>query len=154
MALAGLVAIGCADSASTTTVALAVDKTGFVVATTTAAPPPTDRCTVPPDTEVAPAWVERRCDAASGWRFAEWIGESGDGIIQLEHDVDGAWAVVAYGPYCGGVAAITHAALRDLGVPDALVQAWGVDASMCPRAEPQPPAAASVQRGGARTLSE
>jgi hypothetical protein len=156
-ALSGLVALGCTDSGSTTrstTGPLVVDKTGFVVTSTTAATAlSTDRCAAPPDTEVAPPSAERRCDSTSGWRLAQWIGESGDGIIQLERHVDGEWVVVAYGPYCGGVAAITHAALRDLGAPEELVHSWGVDASVCARPGPPPAPAAADPAGATPTLS-
>lgn len=147
-ALLILVAVGCADSepstsrqattpesttAPTTTTTLAPDvaETGFLVTTTTVAPPTVDACDVPPDPTRVPAEVRTQCDAGAGWRISAWIGLSGDGIILLEQHVDDAWTDVAYGPFCGGVAAITTADLRSFGVPGDLAESWGYDAEAC-----------------------
>jgi hypothetical protein len=151
LALAGLVAMGCADDASTTTshrataaessavadptttvAALDVAETGFLVTTTTAgAAPATRPCDVLPDAAIVPGNAQVHCDGSAGWRVFAWIGESGDGIIYLEQRVEDTWVVAAHGPFCGGVGAITKSALREHRVPDDLADAWGVEASIC-----------------------
>lgn len=154
LALAGLVASGCAEGASTasrqatapeptttTVAALDVAETGFPVTTTSAVPAPATRpCDAPPDAEIVPGNAQVRCDASAGWRLSTWIGESGDGIVYLERHLDRVWVVVAHGPYCGGVAAIPVPELVSLGLPADLAEAWGVEALMC--ADPAPYTAA------------
>jgi hypothetical protein len=100
-----------------------------VVAVGVVAGPPAD-CAEP--SLDAPADAVARCDAALGWRMFAWVGESGDGIVQLQQLDQGVWVDRYFGPFCpNGVAAATPTELAAVGVPTSLADEWGFPPSAC-----------------------
>ena len=94
----------------------------------------TSACNTPsPD---APRDAELHCDLDLGWRMFAWIGESGDGIVQVQELVGSEWTERFFGPFCpSGVAAATPDQLSQLGMPAALANAWGYPPSTCTPSE-------------------
>jgi hypothetical protein len=87
---------------------------------------PVDRCAdaagpLNGATLVTPPNANRECDAAAGWRFFFWIGESGDPIYRVQRLDGGSWVDEGYDVACG----LDAATLEALGVPASPAAACG-----------------------------
>ena len=70
-----------------------------------------------------PAQSSLKCEA--GWRMFGWIGQSGDGILLIQHATGATWTTDYYGPGCGGVASALPDDLVRYGLPRTLAEQWG-----------------------------
>jgi hypothetical protein len=116
-----------ATSTSSTTSTLVATTLGAVTTTTTA---PTPVCNAPAIHNIGggivvtpPANSSLKCE--SGWRMFAWIGQSGDGILLIQHVSGISWVTDYYGPGCGGVASAPSDELVKSGLPRALADKWG-----------------------------
>ena len=116
-------------SSSTTTSA----TTTTIATTTTRAPASTVAvadCSAPASHVLSGGFVvtpprnaSLKCEA--GWRMFGWIGESGDGILLIQHATGATWTTDYYGPGCGGVASALPDDLVKYGLPRPLADKWG-----------------------------
>ncbi|MEO8693132.1 MAG: hypothetical protein ABI658_06415 [Acidimicrobiales bacterium] len=121
-----------ATAASTTAVASPTTASPTTASPTTASPTtaPLVACSAPTSYNIGggivvvpPVGASLKCEA--GWRMFGWIGQSGDGILLIQHVAGASWSTDYYGPGCGGVASAPSDELVKSGLPKALADKWG-----------------------------
>ncbi|MEO5839078.1 MAG: hypothetical protein ABIQ73_28720 [Acidimicrobiales bacterium] len=117
---------------TTTPISATAASTTAVASPTTASPTtaPSVACSAPTSYDIGggivvvpPVGASLKCEA--GWRMFGWIGQSGDGILLIQHAIGASWSTDYYGPGCGGVASAPSDELVKSGLPRALADKWG-----------------------------